>query len=185
MLSQYSSVPAAGVGRARGVDVFVAGQFGELTRYVPFDLVDAVVAEGVRVRRRLWLVLLASVLPPRRARLSARKVKCVQSRYAGRSLEERPTASTRVTGLDIRLRWPGTAPSPVPSPTARAKIMTPGSRVDRVFALLRAEPDRAMTPSELARELGITKVNSFSVQLATWARRGLLGKTGRGCYTIP
>lgn len=167
MLSQYSSVPAVGVGRARRVDVFVAGQFGELTRYVLFDLADAVLAESGRVRWRLWLVLLASVLPPRRARLSARKVKCLQSRYAGRPLEERPAASTRVTGLDIRLQTPGTVPSRSPSPAARAKIMTPGSRVDRVFALLRAEPDRAITPSELARELGVTNVNSFSVQLAT------------------
>jgi hypothetical protein len=130
-------------------------------------------------------VLLASALPPRRARVSARKVKCVQSRYAGRPLEERPTASTRVTGIDIRLQTPGTVPARSSSPAARAKIMTPGSRVDRVFALLRAEPDRAMTPTELARVLGITNVNSFSTQLATWARRGLLGKPGRGRYTIP
>ena len=130
-------------------------------------------------------LLLASMLPPRRARISARKVKCVLSRYAGRPLEERPAASTRVTGIDIRLQAPGTAPSPVPSPAARAKIMTPGSRVDRVFILLRAHPNRAMTPSELAQRLGITNVNSFSVQLAIWARRGLLGKPGRGRYTIP
>ena len=129
--------------------------------------------------------ILAAVLPPRRARVSARKVKCVQSRYAGRPLEERPAASTRVTVIDIRLQAPGTAPSPVPSPAARAKIMTPGSRVDRVFALLSAQPDRAMTPSELARQLGITNINSFSVQPATWARRGLLGKPGRGRYTLP
>lgn len=63
--------------------------------------------------------------------------------------------------------------------------MRPGSRVDRVFALLGATPDRSFTPSELARTLGITNINSFSVQLATWARRGLLGKPARGRYTIP
>jgi hypothetical protein len=148
-------------------------------------------ADGITDQHRpgpppaLTHVLLASALPPRRARLSARKVKCVQSRYAGRPLEERPTASTRVTGIDIRLQTPGTVPSRSPSPAARTKIMTPGSRVDRVFALLRAEPDRAMTPTDLARALGITNVNSFSVQLATWARRGLLGKPGRDCATIP
>jgi hypothetical protein len=128
---------------------------------------------------------LAGVLPPRRARVSARKVKCVLSRYAGRPLEERPTASTRVTEIEVHLHRPGTAPTPVPSPAARAKIMTPGSRVDRVFTLLSAQPGCAMTPSELARKLGITNINSFSVQLATWARRGLLGKPARGRYTIP
>jgi hypothetical protein len=63
--------------------------------------------------------------------------------------------------------------------------MTPGSRVDRVFTLLRAEPERSFTPSELAQTLEIANINSFSVQLATWARRGLLGKTGRGRYAIP
>lgn len=42
-----------------------------------------------------------------------------------------------------------------------------------------------MTPSEMARQLDITNINSFSVQLATWARRGLLGKPARGRYTIP
>ncbi|MFF0088216.1 hypothetical protein ACFYR1_52900 [Streptomyces canus] len=63
--------------------------------------------------------------------------------------------------------------------------MNPGSRVDRVFALLRAEPDRSFTPSELARTLKITNINSFSVQLATRARRGLLGKPERGRYTVP
>jgi hypothetical protein len=133
----------------------------------------------------LAVILPAGLLPPRRARISARKVKCVQSRYAGRPLEERPAASTRVAGIDIRLQTPGTAPSPTPSPAARAKIMTPGSRVDRVFTLLSAAPARAMTPSEMAQRLGITNINSFSVQLATWARRGLLGKPGRGRYTIP
>ncbi|MEU6275241.1 hypothetical protein ABZ871_22930 [Streptomyces populi] len=63
--------------------------------------------------------------------------------------------------------------------------MNPGSRVDRVFALLSAAPDRSFTPSELARTLDITNINSFSVQLATWARRGLLGKPARGRYAIP
>jgi hypothetical protein len=130
-------------------------------------------------------ILLTGVLPARRARVSARKVKCVLSRYAGRPLEERPMASTRVTGIEVRLQPPGTARSTVPSSAARAKIMTPGSRVDRVFALLSAAPGRAMTPSELARALEITNVNSFSVQLATWARRGLLGKPGRGRYALP
>jgi hypothetical protein len=63
--------------------------------------------------------------------------------------------------------------------------MSPGCRVDRVFALLRADPGGFFTPSELARTLGITNIKSFSVQLATWARRALLGKRTRGRYAAP
>jgi hypothetical protein len=129
--------------------------------------------------------VLAHLLPARRARLSARKVKSPISRYAGHPLEERPLTSTRITGIDIDVERPGTVSRPEPSPAARAKIMNPGSRVNRVFALLSAAPDRSFTPSELARALDIANINSFSVQLATWARRGLLGKPARGRYTTP
>ena len=129
--------------------------------------------------------VLAHLLPTRRPRISARKVKSPISRYAGHPLEERPHASTRITRIDIDIEKPGTPPRPTPSPAARAKIMNPGSRVDSVFTILRAEPERSFTPTELAQTLEITNINSFSVQLATWARRGLLGKTGRGRYTVP
>ena len=129
--------------------------------------------------------LLAHPLPARRARISARKVKSPISRYAGHPLEERPLTSTRITGIDIDVEEPGTALRPEPSATARAKIMNTGSRVNQVFTLLRAEPDRSFTPTELARTLKINNINSFSVQLATWARRGLLGKPARGRYSIP
>ena len=54
--SQYSSVPVLGAGRGLEVDPFVAGQFGALTRYVPFGLVDAVLQESGRVQRRLRLM---------------------------------------------------------------------------------------------------------------------------------
>lgn len=54
--SWYSSVPVRSAGGALGVDLYVAGQFGELTRYVPFDLVDAVLKESGRLQRRLPLV---------------------------------------------------------------------------------------------------------------------------------
>ncbi|MFF3256087.1 transposase domain-containing protein [Actinacidiphila glaucinigra] len=37
-------------------DAFTAGHLGELTRYVPFDLVDAVLAETGRIQKRLRLL---------------------------------------------------------------------------------------------------------------------------------
>ena len=148
-------------------------------------------ATGVAVQHdpgpaaHMTAAILAHLLPVRRPRISARKVKSPNSRYNGRPLEERPPASTRILGIELELEQPGTPPRPAPSPTTRTKIMNPGSRVDRVFTLLHAEPDRSFTPTELAQTLEITNINSFSAQLASWARRGLLGKTGRGRYTIP
>ena len=71
------------------------------------------------------------------------------------------------------------------SPAAHAEIINLGSRVDGVFTILHAEPDRAFTPTELAQTLEITNINSFDVQLANWVRRGRLGKTGRSRYTVP
>ncbi|MGW2352527.1 LysR substrate-binding domain-containing protein [Actinacidiphila glaucinigra] len=117
--------------------------------------------------RAIATAVLAHPLPARRGRLSARKVKSPISRYAGRPLEERPLTSTRITGIDIDVENPGATPRPELSPAVQTKIMKPGSRVDRVFALLGTTPDRTFTPSELAQALGITNINSFSVQLGS------------------
>ncbi|MBR7826393.1 hypothetical protein KDK95_08775 [Actinospica sp. MGRD01-02] len=57
--------------------------------------------------------VLAHLLPPRRPRISARKVKSPISRYAGHPLEERHPASTRITRIDIDLERPGTPPGPL------------------------------------------------------------------------
>jgi hypothetical protein len=75
------------------------------------------------------------------------------SRYAGYPLEERPQASTRIIHIHSDLEKPETSPRPTPSSAARAKIMNPGSRVDRAFTLLRAEPDRSFTSTKLAQTL--------------------------------
>lgn len=54
---QYSIAHAAVPdGSGFTADAFGAGHLGELTRYVPFDLVDAVLAETGRVQRRVRLL---------------------------------------------------------------------------------------------------------------------------------
>jgi hypothetical protein len=65
-MSQGSEVPlpfqcsiapdAVSDGTGRGAGAFEAGHLGELTRCVPFDLVDAVLAETGRVQQRLRLL---------------------------------------------------------------------------------------------------------------------------------
>ena len=49
--------------------------------------------------------MLATLLPARRARYSARKVKCATSRYLNRD-DGRPAASTTVTAIDIPVHTP-------------------------------------------------------------------------------
>ncbi|MFJ9381955.1 transposase domain-containing protein, partial [Streptomyces sp. NPDC101455] len=54
---QYSTARASAPDESGLVaDAFGAGHLGELTRYVPFDLVDAVLAETGRVQQRLRLL---------------------------------------------------------------------------------------------------------------------------------
>jgi hypothetical protein len=44
--------------------------------------------------------------------------------------------------------------------------------------------EHAGGPAELAHALGINKIQAFSVQVAKWARQGLLAKPVRGKYTL-
>jgi transposase IS4-like protein/DDE family transposase len=59
--------------------------------------------------------VLATLLPDRRPRYSARTVKCGTSRYAYRDPEEpRPDHPTAITAIDITIRTPPLAPHPPP-----------------------------------------------------------------------
>ncbi|MGZ8749426.1 MAG: hypothetical protein ACXWYP_00965, partial [Pseudonocardia sp.] len=49
--------------------------------------------------------MLATLLPARRARYSARKVKCATSRYLNRD-DGRPAASTAVAAIDLVVHTP-------------------------------------------------------------------------------
>jgi hypothetical protein len=54
---QYSTVHVSGSqGPVLVADPFDAGQLGELTRYIPFDLVDAVLGRPIGSSRRLRLL---------------------------------------------------------------------------------------------------------------------------------
>jgi hypothetical protein len=129
--------------------------------------------------------ILANLLPPRRPRLSTRKVKAPVSRYGTLTENARPLASTRILTITIDIDEPGSPPPPDLTAQQRARVMTPGSRINKAFHLMKTDPDKSWSPGELARHLEITNVNSFSVQMAAWSRRGLIARKGRGAYTIP
>jgi hypothetical protein len=166
-----------------------------------------VVAETVDLVGETGRAVLANLLPQRRLRFSARKVKSPISRYHAHTDTDRPLASTNITALDVTICQP-TQPSPPrqdppketrrPHPARRAErphvaparpsaSARPPSRRPAVLTLLRSTPGRAWRARDIARTLGITGergLNSFCVQMSQWARRGLLTKAGPAKYMI-
>ncbi|MFH9355309.1 hypothetical protein ACH4J0_40670, partial [Kitasatospora sp. NPDC017646] len=123
------------------------------------------------------------LLPPRRLRVSTRKVKSPISRYHERLPDGRPDRSQAVTGLDIAVLPPPES-AELPTATALEWHLAPGGRRrERVLELFRQGPARLWSPSELARHLGDVTLPSLHRQLNRWADDGLIDKPRRGRYT--
>lgn len=128
--------------------------------------------------------VLATLLPKRRPRYSARKVKCSTSRYLNRE-DGRPATSTTITAVDTAIHTPplnqirtrpgrGTVqPARVESNTRRNQIMT----------IMSGDPARGWTGRELAERLQVPRHNMLT-QLAEWTRLGFLVRAGAGIYTL-
>jgi hypothetical protein len=132
---------------------------------------------------QIGAAVLADLNPPRRLRISARKVKSGRSRYASLPPGEwRPTASTPITGIAIAIAQ--APPPPTPPDTADQPNPARTARRDQVIALLHANPGRALPGRHIAHALGITeRLNSFCVQLSEWAAQGHFTKTAPATYT--
>lgn len=150
--------------------------------------------------------VLADLLPPRRPRVSARKVKSPISRYHAFKGQARPATSTPVTAIEITIHDRSTAPATphTPAPAAPEHVNAPtttrtsarpgagtcpepadpGGRKALMLALLGSSPGRNWHARDVARELGVTNLNSFCVQMSQWAHRGLIHKAGRATYTL-
>jgi len=137
---------------------------------------------------RIGRAVLAGLLPARRARYSARKVKCSTSRYRPRE-QDRPELATRITRVLVTIITP-----PPDRPAARPrgrKQQPPGprqpgpdTRRGKITQIMASDPGRDWPGSELAGQLGVHPRNMLT-QLAEWARLGLLRKTGPGRYALP
>jgi hypothetical protein len=135
---------------------------------------------------RIGRAVLAGLLPARRPRYSARKVKCSTSRYHERG-QDRPSQSVTITRVQITIRVP-----PPDRPAARPRRTSqpgprppcPGSRRDQVTRIVASQPGQDWPGSELASRLGV-KSRNLLTQLAEWTRLGFLSKTGRGRYALP
>jgi hypothetical protein len=134
--------------------------------------------------------VLAGLLPPRRSRISCRRVKAPISRYHSRPGDPRPARSQRITRLDIDIHQATATPAPVadtPHDVRRVSLGpgAPGAgHRNRTLQLMAADPDRAWHPRELANALGIHNTKSFGTQMLTWLTEGFLRKIRRGTYAL-
>ena len=127
--------------------------------------------------------VLATLLPPRRPRYSARTIKAPASRYPARtSGDPRPDLPAAITAIDITIcaPAPGTRSRP---PGRQRRAPAPGSPRARVTALLATIPRRPWTATELATRLDLPPPR-LRTQLCQWARTGLLTRTRPGTYTL-
>ncbi len=126
--------------------------------------------------------VLTTLLPSRRPRFSARKVKCATSRYLNHG-DERPHTVTHVTAITVTVHTPplrdtasGRRPhrrtSTGPKPPTRRQLIT---------ALITGQPPRDWTPFELARMLNAPP-RSIATQLREWSLLGWFTRTGLGTY---
>jgi hypothetical protein len=125
--------------------------------------------------------VLATLLPARRARYSARKVKNATSRYLNRD-DGRPAASTRIAALQITLHIPPIDTRPRTRRTrGPAREPQPLTRRHRITTIMNTDPHRGWTGQELAARLQV-KPRNLLTQLAEWTRAGFLTRTSAGTY---
>jgi Insertion element 4 transposase N-terminal/Transposase DDE domain len=131
--------------------------------------------------------VLATLLPARRPRYSARKVKCATSRYLHRD-DGRPAHPTTITAIDIAISTPPLDLKPGRTRRDRStprqpQPPRPATRRHRVTALMATEPNRGWSGRELAERLQITPRN-LHTQLGEWAKLGFITRTGFATYAL-
>jgi hypothetical protein len=126
--------------------------------------------------------VLAALLPPRRPRVSTRKVKSPISRYNERLDDGRPDHSRTITDLDITLLPP---PPTLPTASRDERPIAPADRrrQQQVLALLHQDPNRSWRARDIAHHLGDVALNTMYRQLSRWADSQLIRKIRPGVYT--
>jgi hypothetical protein len=142
-----------------------------------------ITACGIAVVGAIGRRILANLLPPRRLRVSTRKVKSPISRYNDRLDDGRPDRSRPVTALSIAILAapPSQAALPAVSRDDRLTALT-DRRSKRVLALLQEDPSRSWRPRDIAHHLGDITLGTMYRQLSRWAESGLILKIGSGLY---
>jgi hypothetical protein len=140
---------------------------------------------GPRDTGQIGAAVLASPLPARRPRYSARKVKCPTSRYSTASPGQ-PARPVTITRVQITIIAP---PPDRPAARPRWKPSPPGlprhrTRLQQVTAILASQPGTSHAPRDLAALTGLTP-RQMRNQLSAWAIKGLITRTSTGHYTLP
>jgi len=127
--------------------------------------------------------VLATLLPARRPRYSARKVKCATSRYLNRD-DGRPALPATITAIDIAITTPPITTKPrVRHMPGQPRPPQPDTRRERITALMTSQPPRPWSGSELAAQLQV-KTRNLLTQLGEWTRLGFFTRTGTGTYAL-
>ena len=133
--------------------------------------------------------VLATLLPARRPRFSARKVKCATSRYLNHG-DQRPHAVSAITAITVTVRTP-----PLDNAATRASKRRPHrktsaligpqrpTRRQLITAIITGQPPRDWSGHELAVLLQV-KPRNMLTQLGEWARLGFFTHTGFGTYRL-
>ena len=127
--------------------------------------------------------VLATLLPARRPRFSARKVKCATSRYLNRD-DGRPAHPATITAIDIAICTPPVDLKPGRTYRDRStprppRPPAPATRRERITAIITSQPPRDWSGHELAVLLHV-KPRNMLTQLGEWARLGFFTRTGSG-----
>ena len=131
--------------------------------------------------------VLATLLPARRPRYGARKVKCATSRYLNRD-DGRPAHPATITAIDIAISTPPIDLKPgrtrrERNTPPRPRPPSPPTRRERITAIITSHPPRDWSGHELAVLLGV-KPRNVLTQLGEWARLGFFTRTGFGTYQL-
>jgi hypothetical protein len=139
--------------------------------------------KGNNLVGRIGQQVLAHLLPPRRQRVSTRKVKSPISRYGERRDDGRPDTSRTVTNLDVTIVTPE-ARQPLPTTSHNDSHVAPtGRRRHRILTLLTTDPTRLWRARDIAAHFGDITLNTMYRQLSRWAADGLIHKVGPGLYS--
>jgi len=130
--------------------------------------------------------VLATLLPARRPRFSARKVKCATSRYLNHG-DERPHTVTAITAIKVTVRTPPLRdPTSGRRPHRRTSTLIGPPRPTRrqlITAIITSQPPRDWTPRELAKMLNVHP-RHLATQLREWSLLGFFTHTGLGTYRL-
>jgi Insertion element 4 transposase N-terminal/Transposase DDE domain len=127
--------------------------------------------------------VLATLLPPRRARWSTRRLKNATSRYLNRD-DRRPHLPTNITSIEVVVHTPSLHHGWRPRSRKPRNPNAAPTRREIITALMEHDPNRPWPGRELADRLGI-KPRNMLTQLAEWTRLGFLTRTTAGTYQLP